>query len=112
MTYPLVRDLAAEGFPVRLTCGVLGFSAQAFSAWNKNPVTLRDLEDACAINALIDAHGDDPAFGYRFLADELERAGIEIGERRAWRPAFPAETAVHHREERPQRQTTRAAGER
>ena len=43
MTYPLVRDLAAEGFPVRLTCGVLGFSAQAFYAWNKNPVTLLDL---------------------------------------------------------------------
>jgi putative transposase len=30
MTYPLVRDLAAEGIPVRLTCGVLGFSPQAF----------------------------------------------------------------------------------
>ena len=30
MMFPLVRDLAAEGFPVRLTCGVLGFSAQAF----------------------------------------------------------------------------------
>ena len=63
MTYPLVRDLAAEGFPVRLTCGVRGFSTQAFYAWNKNAVTLRDLEDAYAINALIDAHGDDPAFG-------------------------------------------------
>ena len=79
MTYPLVRDLAAEGFPVRPACGVLGFSAQAFYSWNKNPVTIRDVEDAYAINALIDAHGDDPAFGYRFLADELERAGIEIG---------------------------------
>ena len=85
MNYPLVRDLAAEGFPVRLTCGVLGFSTQAFYAWSKNPVSGRDLEDPYAINALIDAHGDDPAFGYRFLADELERAGIEIGERRAWR---------------------------
>jgi putative transposase len=37
------------------------------------------------INALVDAHGDDPAFGYRFLADELERAGITVGERRVWR---------------------------
>ena len=25
MSYPLVRELAAEGIPVRLTCGVLGF---------------------------------------------------------------------------------------
>ena len=30
MMFPLVRDLAAEGIPVRLTCGVLGFSTQAF----------------------------------------------------------------------------------
>lgn len=30
MTFPLVQELAAEGFPVRLTCGVLGFSRQAF----------------------------------------------------------------------------------
>ena len=30
MTYPLVQELAAEGIPVRLTCGVLGFSTQAF----------------------------------------------------------------------------------
>ena len=85
MTYPLVRDLAAEGFPVRLTCGVLGFSTQAYYAWRARPVSDRDVDDAHAINALIDAHGDDPAFGYRFLADELERAGITVGERRAWR---------------------------
>ena len=37
---------------VRLTCGVLGFSTQEFYAWSKNPVSLRDLEDAYAINAL------------------------------------------------------------
>ena len=64
---------------------MLGFSTQAFYAWRKDPVPARDLEDAYAINALIDAHADDPAFGYRFLADELERAGIDFGERRAWR---------------------------
>ena len=33
MRYPLVQELAAEGFPVRLTCGVLGFSTQAFYKW-------------------------------------------------------------------------------
>lgn len=85
MMYPLVRDLAAEGFPVRLTCGVLGFSTQAFYAWVANPVSQRDLTDAYLTNALLDAHGDDPAFGYRFLADELERGGITVGERRVWR---------------------------
>jgi len=85
MKFPLVRDLAAEGFPVRLTCGVLGFTAQAYYAWLANPVSARDLEDAYLINALIDAHADDPAFGYRFLADELDRAGVSVGERRVWR---------------------------
>jgi transposase InsO family protein len=85
MRFPLVRDLAAEGFPVRLTCGVLGFTAQAYYSWLAKPVSDRDLADAYVTNALIDAHGDDPAFGYRFLADELERAGIAVGERRVWR---------------------------
>ena len=38
MRFPLVRDLAAEGFPVRLTCGVLGFSTQAYYKWRAQPV--------------------------------------------------------------------------
>jgi hypothetical protein len=87
-------DLAAEGIPVRLTCGVLGFSTQAFYKWRKQPVLARDLDDAYLINALVDAHGDDPAFGYRFLADELDtgrhRASVSDGcgdcarEQRLW----------------------------
>jgi transposase InsO family protein len=85
MMYPLVVDLAADKIPVRLTCGVLGFSPQAFYKWRANPCSERDLHDAYLTNALIDAHADDPAFGYRFLADELEHAGIEVGERRVWR---------------------------
>ncbi|RBY78253.1 IS3 family transposase [Blastococcus sp. TF02A-26] len=85
MSYPLVRDLAAEGIPVRLTCGVLGHSTQAYYAWLAAPVSRRDLEDAYLTNALIDAHGDDPEFGYRFLADEVAGAGHRAGERRIWR---------------------------
>jgi transposase InsO family protein len=85
MSYPLVRDLAAEGIPVRLTCGVLGHSPQAYYAWLSAPVSRRDLEDAYLTNALIDAHGDDPEFGYRFLADEVAGAGHLAGERRVWR---------------------------
>jgi putative transposase len=33
MRYPLVRDLAARGVPVAVTCQVLGFSKQAYYAW-------------------------------------------------------------------------------
>jgi putative transposase len=85
MSYPLVRDLAAEGIPVRLTCGVLGHSPQAYYAWTAAPISQRDLEDAYLTNALIDAHGDDPEFGYRFLADEVAGVGMVAGERRIWR---------------------------
>jgi putative transposase len=85
MRFPLVRDLAAEGFPVRLTCGVLGFSAQAFYKWRSNPVSDRDWVDAHATNLIVDVHANDPEFGYRFIADELERAGQATNERRVWR---------------------------
>jgi len=84
MSYPLVGDVAAEGIPVRLTCGVLGNSTQAYYAWLASPASDRHLEDAYLTHALVDAHEDDPEFGYRFLADELERAGHEVGERRVW----------------------------
>jgi hypothetical protein len=85
MKYPLVQDLAAEGFPVRLTCGVLGFSAQALYKWRARPCSDRDWLNAHLTNAIIDAHADDPAFGYRFLADELADAGHQASERRVWR---------------------------
>ena len=85
MTYPLVRELAAEGIPVRLTCGVLGFTAQGYYKWRANPVCDRDLSDAHLTNAIVDIHGDDPCFGYRFIADELEAAGHRASENRVHR---------------------------
>ena len=85
MMYPLVHDLAVDGIPVRLTCGVLGFSTQAYYKWRASPVCERDLDDAHLTNAIVDVHGDDPEFGYRFIADELEAAGHVVGERRVWR---------------------------
>ena len=85
MKFPLVHELAARGFPVRLTCGVLGFSAQAFYKWQADPVCRRDYDDAHLVNVIRDVHEDDPEFGYRFITDELERAGHRVGERRVWR---------------------------
>jgi putative transposase len=85
MTYPLVLDLAAGKIPVAVTCRVLGFSKQAFYAWKKNPVSQRDRDDALLINAALDVHRDDPASGYRFIADELPARGIIAGENRVAR---------------------------
>ena len=87
MIYPLVRDLAADGIPVTVTCRVLGFSTQALlqvaeptrsrsgtgptRTWSTPPSTI---------------HADDPAFGYRFIADELAAEhGITASENRVAR---------------------------
>jgi putative transposase len=85
MKYPLVLDLQREGVPVALTCRVLGFSKQAFYEWKANPITDREWSDAHLINAALDIHADDPAFGYRFIADELNDQGISAGENRVQR---------------------------
>ena len=85
MIYPLVRELAAEHIPVAVTCRVLGFSTQAFYKWCANPVSQRDWDDAHLINAAYDIHHDDPAFGYRFIADQLHERGLAAGENRVAR---------------------------
>jgi putative transposase len=85
MIYPLVRELAAEKIPVAVTCRVLGFTTQAFYKWQANPVSQRDWDDAHLINAAYDIHHDDPAFGYRFIADELRHRGLPAGENRVAR---------------------------
>lgn len=85
MTYPLVLELAAEGIPVRLTCGWLGFSPQGFYKWRASPICERDWDDAHLTNAIVDVHDDDPEFGYRFISDELEAAGHQASENRVHR---------------------------
>ncbi|MDJ0411214.1 IS3 family transposase [Rhodococcoides fascians] len=85
MIYPLVLDLAGDGVPVTVTCRVLGFSTQAFYKWKKQPVTQRDWDDAHLINIAREIHADDPAFGYRFIADELPDRGITASENRVAR---------------------------
>ncbi|WP_431958740.1 IS3 family transposase [Nocardia lijiangensis] len=85
MIYPLVLDLAADGIPVAVTCRVLGFTTQAFYKWRKNPVSHRDWNDAHLIDVARDIHHDDPAFGYRFITDELAGRGIGAGENRVHR---------------------------
>ncbi|WP_162237547.1 IS3 family transposase [Arthrobacter sp. Leaf234] len=46
----------------------------------------RDWEEARLINAALDLHADDPAFGYRFIADGLNAGVTRVaGERRIWR---------------------------
>lgn len=85
MIYPLVRELAADGIPVAVTCRVLGLARQPYYRWLAAPVTDTELAQAYRANALFDAHRDDPEFGYRFLVDEARAAGEPMAERTAWR---------------------------
>jgi hypothetical protein len=48
-------------------------------------LTQRDWDDAHLINAALDIHADDPAFGYGFIADELPARSILAGENKVAR---------------------------
>ncbi|WP_369275855.1 IS3 family transposase [Streptomyces sp. R11] len=83
--YPLVKELAAGGVPVTVTCRVLKLARQPYYRWLDRPVTDAAWEEAYRANALFDAHREDPEFGYRFLADEARDAGSAMADRTAWR---------------------------
>lgn len=83
--YPLVRELAADGIPVAVTCRVLKIARQPYYRWLADPVTATELAEAHLANALFDAHCEDPEFGYRFLADEARDAGHTACDRTMWR---------------------------
>lgn len=85
MMYPLVRDLAADGVPVAVTCRVLKLTRQPYYRWLAKPVGDAELVRAYRADALVNAHRDDPEFGYRFLADEARQAGQAMADRTAWR---------------------------
>lgn len=84
MMYPLVGELAEDGIPVTVACRVLKLARQPYYRWREDPVTQAEWVQAHRINALRDAHADDPTFGYRFLAHEARRAGWKMSRRTAW----------------------------
>lgn len=49
----------------------------------------RDFDDAYPINAALDIHADDPAFGYRLIADDCPAHGIAAGPNRIARLCAP-----------------------
>ena len=85
MSYPLVRDLAADGIPVAVTCRVLNIARAPYYRWLARPVTALEVRQAYLSNVLFDAHGDDPEYGHRLLADEAARAGHQACDRTVWR---------------------------
>lgn len=80
-----MRELAAHGFPVAVTCRVLKLTRQPYYRWLAAPITNRDVEAAYLADAVFEAHRADPEFGYRLLADEVREAGHERCDRTVWR---------------------------
>ena len=87
MMFPVVTDLAADGIAVTVSCRVLKLCRQQYYRWLAEPFTDAELNEAYVANAILDAHLDDPEFGYRFLADEVRAAGHDVGDRTVWRIA-------------------------
>ena len=75
MVFPLVTECARDAIAVTVSCRMLGFSRQAYYRWLADSACQRDWYHAHLTNRLVDAHADDPAFGYRLLADEVSGAG-------------------------------------
>ena len=80
-----MSELAADGIPVAVSLRVLKLSRQPYYRWREQQVTASELVEAYRANALLDAHRDDDAFGYRLLADEAADAGEVMCRRTAWR---------------------------
>lgn len=80
-----MKELAADGIPVAVTCRVLKLSRQPYYRWLAAPVTTREVVWAYRANALFHAHEDDLEFGHRLLADEAREAGETMADRTAWR---------------------------
>ena len=80
-----MSELAADGIPVAVSLRVLKLSRQPYYRWRNQQVTQAELIEAYRANALVDAHRDDPEYGYRFLVDEAAEAGEVMCERTAWK---------------------------
>ncbi len=78
-------ELAADGIPVAVRCRVLKLARQPYYRWRANPVTDAEVTEAYRVNALFDAHRDDPVFGYCYLVEEACAAGEPMASRIAWR---------------------------
>ncbi|WP_182613841.1 MULTISPECIES: hypothetical protein [unclassified Dietzia] len=85
MSYPLIRDLAADWIPVTVTCRVLKISQHPYYRLLKCPITPSALDEAYRANALFDAHRGDPEFGYRFLMIEARDAVEPMTARTGWK---------------------------
>jgi putative transposase len=56
MIFPVVERLAAEQFPIAVSCRLLGVSTSGFHDWKRRPVSARALADAELTARIVEAH--------------------------------------------------------
>jgi len=87
MMFPAVRVIAAEGFPIRVVCRVLGVSPSGFYEWSSRRPAARTIADAYLVNLIRDIHrGSRGTYGSARVHAELRMGmGIRIGRKRVER---------------------------
>lgn len=80
-----MKELAADGVPVAVTCRVLTLARQPYYRWLAHPITPTEALRQDRVNALTRAYREDPEIGYRLLADEAREVGFPMADRTAWR---------------------------
>ena len=70
--FRLVCELAADGFPVAVTCRVLGVSRSGYYEWSNRPPSTRDVEDAYLLDTILEVHRSArETYGVRRVHAEL-----------------------------------------
>ena len=87
MSYPVVRELAADGIPVATACRVLQVSTSGYYDWRDRPASGRDWADAHLANEMLTIHTDSHGtYGARRVHAELRLGkGVRTGRKRVER---------------------------
>ena len=102
MKFPLVRDLAAEGFPVRLTCGVLGFSPRPSTSGRPSRSATRDSTTPIWSTPSSTSMATTPSSATASSPTSSSTPGTWPRERRVWRLCSRAQDLVDDHEEGPE----------
>jgi putative transposase len=111
MIYPVVRELAADGFAVTTVCRVLEVSTSGFYEWQSRPPSGRDVDDAYLLDQIIDIHAASRGtYGVRRVHAELRLGrGVRCGTKRIERLMRVGQLAGVHRRRFQRRGRTPAA---
>ncbi len=103
MTYTLGTDLVEAGTPAVVSCRVLKLARASYYRRCNDRIQDADVLRVYLIKPLRDAHNKDPTFGFRYLADEVRRAGWRVSRGTAWKLCSQAGILFYARRRRRRR---------